>query len=95
MGRPVVYTQRSIFTNRIIALKYKFQLAFPAKEDFIDKEDNVLVDILIQMETDIAILKLNRRMELLELKKKGVLFKEIEPLVWEAREDDLQYSIRA
>lgn len=67
MGRPVVYThQKSVFVNRIIALKYKYKLAFPERDDYVNKDDIELVDILIQMETEIAEIKLKRRIELME-----------------------------
>lgn len=66
-GRPKEYVnQNNVFVNRIIALKYKFKLAFPEREDYLNKTDEELVDVLIRMETEIAEIKLNRRLALME-----------------------------
>ena len=75
-GRHKVYDNpNNAFVNRIIALKYKFKLSFPAREDYVNKTDIELVDVLIRMETEIAEIKLNRRLELME----SLNFKESDP----------------
>ena len=66
-GRPKVYVnQNNVFVNRIIALKYKFKLVYPEREDYLNKTDEELVDVLIKMETEIAEIKLKRRLALME-----------------------------
>ena len=66
-GRPKVYVnQNNVFVNRIIALKYKFKLEFPEREDYLNKTDIELVDVLIRMETEISEIKLKRRLDLME-----------------------------
>ncbi len=78
-GRPKVYVnQNNVFVNRIIALKYKFKLEFPEREDYLNKTDIELVDVLIRMETEISEIKLKRRLDLME----AMNFKESNPTLY-------------
>lgn len=65
LGRPRIYPQsdksaynkRGKLVNRILFIKHKYNLKFPTADAYTNKNDDILIDIIVQLEADTSRLK--------------------------------------